>query len=139
VNISEASKRAGLPVKTVRYYDEIALVSPMRLQSGYRDYSEDDLHRLQFISRSRGLGFSIEDCRHLLSLYNDKSRASADVKHIVQGKLSEIDQKIAELQSMRQTLTHLATHCRGDSRPECPILEDLAAPFSPIDTQKVPQ
>ena len=126
MNIGEVAEHSGLPVKTLRYYDEIELVSPRRLSSGYRDYSDEDLHRLQFIARSRGLGFSLEDCRHLLSLYNDESRASADVKRIVQEKLVEIDQKIDELEGLRKTLTHLSKNCRGDGRPECPILEDLA-------------
>lgn len=126
MNIGDAAKQANLPVKTVRYYDEIALVSPMRLDSGYRAYTTTDLHRLQFVSRARSLGFSLDDCRHLLSLYNDESRASADVKSIVREKLIEVDRKIAELQGLRNTLSHLSKNCRGDSRPDCPILEDLA-------------
>lgn len=130
MNIGNAAVQADLPVKTVRYYDEIGLVSPSRSSSGYRTYSSADLHRLRFVSRSRGLGFSLEDCRHLLSLYDDESRASADVKRIVREKLSEVDRKIEELQSMKSTLTHLANNCRGDSRPDCPILEDLAGSSS---------
>jgi MerR family transcriptional regulator, copper efflux regulator len=130
MNIGNAAVQADLPVKTVRYYDEIGLVSPSRSSSGYRTYSTADLHRLRFVSRSRGLGFSLEDCRHLLSLYDDESRASADVKRIVREKLSEVDRKIEELQSMKSTLTHLANNCRGDSRPDCPILEDLAGSSS---------
>lgn len=126
MNIGEAAEQADLPVKTVRYYDEIGLVTPVRTDSGYRAYSTVDLHRLQFVSRSRGLGFSLDDCRNLLSLYDDESRASADVKRIVKEKLLEVDRKIEELQSMKNTLTHLAHNCRGDSRPDCPILEDLA-------------
>lgn len=126
MNIGDAAAHSGLPVKTVRYYDEIGLVSPARSDSGYRAYSTVDLHRLQFVSRSRGLGFSLDDCRHLLSLYDDESRASADVKRIVREKLVEVDRKIEELQSLKSTLTHLANNCRGDSRPECPILADLA-------------
>ena len=126
MNIGDTAAQAGLPVKTVRYYDEIGLVSPARLDSGYRAYSTVDLHRLQFVSRARGLGFSLDDCRHLLSLYDDEKRASADVKSIVREKLLEVDRKIEELQSMKKTLSHLANNCRGDSRPDCPILEDLA-------------
>lgn len=126
MNIGDAARNAGLPVKTVRYYDEIALVSPARSQSGYRAYSADDVHRLKFVARARGLGFSLDDCRHLLSLYDDGSRASADVKRVVCEKLLEVDRKIEELQSLRNTLMHLANNCRGDARPDCPILEDLA-------------
>ncbi|CAN0495839.1 unnamed protein product, partial [Hapterophycus canaliculatus] len=121
-----AAKQCSLPVKTIRYYDEIGLVSPRRAASGYREYSSADVHRLQFVARARGLGFSLDDCRHLLSLYEDRSRASADVKLIVQEKLTEIDQKISELQELRQTLSQLSEHCRGDNRPDCPILADLA-------------
>ena len=126
MNIGDAAAQSGLPVKTVRYYDEIGLVSPGRLDSGYRTYGAIDLHRLQFIARARGLGFSLDDCRHLLSLYDDESRASKDVKRIVREKLMEVDRKIEELQGLKNTLTHLANNCRGDSRPDCPILEDLA-------------
>lgn len=126
MNIGDAAKQCSLPVKTIRYYDEIGLVSPRRAASGYREYSSADVHRLQFVARARGLGFSLDDCRHLLSLYEDRSRASADVKLIVQEKLTEIDQKISELQELRQTLSQLSEHCRGDSRPDCPILADLA-------------
>ena len=126
MNIGAAAEHSDLPVKTVRYYDEIGLVSPARSDSGYRAYSAVDLHRLQFVARARGLGFSLDDCRHLLSLYDDESRASKDVKRIVREKLVEVDRKIEELQSLKNTLTHLANNCRGDSRPDCPILEDLA-------------
>ncbi|MFK8078870.1 MAG: Cu(I)-responsive transcriptional regulator [Granulosicoccus sp.] len=126
MNIGQAAKLCSLPVKTVRYYDDIGLVSPGRASSGYREYSSTDVHRLQFVARSRGLGFSLDDCRHLLSLYDDRNRASADVKQVVQEKLHDIDQKIIELQELRKTLSQLSDHCRGDSRPECPILADLA-------------
>lgn len=127
MNISDAAARSGLPVKTVRYYDTIALVVPTRAASGYREYAASDVHRLRFIARARGLGFSIDDCRSLLSLYEDDARASADVKAIVREKLDEVDRKIDELNSMRDTLQHLASHCRGDNRPDCPILDDLAS------------
>lgn len=126
MNIGDAASKSNLPVKTVRYYDEIALVVAARLESGYRDYRPADVHRLRFVARARGLGFSIDDCRHLLSLYDDDSRASADVKAIVADKLREVDRKMEELQSIRSTLEHLSRHCRGDDCPECPILDDLA-------------
>lgn len=126
MNIGHAASACGLPVKTVRYYDEIGLVVPARGDGGYRVYGEADIHQLRFVARARGLGFSIDDCRHLLSLYADGGRASADVKAIISQKLEEVDRKVAELESIRKTLTHLADHCRGDDRPECPILDDLA-------------
>jgi len=126
MNISEAARQCGLPVKTIRYYDDIELVMPARAESGYREYSTSDIHRLRFVARARGLGFSIEDCRHLLALYDNDERASSDVKTIVKEKLHEIDLKVEELQSIRKTLQHLSRHCRGDNRPDCPILDDLA-------------
>ncbi len=124
--VGEAAKRAGLPPKTLRYYEEIGLVTPMRRENGYREYSEQDVHKLRFLQRARSLGFSIEDCRNLLALYDDKSRASADVKAIAQAHLATIEKKIRELESLRATLSHLVAACHGDDRPDCPILEDLA-------------
>ena len=126
MNISSAAELTGLPAKTIRYYEEIGLVVPARAGNGYRTYSEQHLHRLAFLQRARGLGFSIEECRLLLSLYDDKQRASSDVKQIAQEKVAEIDRKIGELTSMRATLAHLAETCHGDERPDCPILDDLA-------------
>ncbi|QKV17571.1 Cu(I)-responsive transcriptional regulator [Oricola thermophila] len=126
MNIGTASEMAGLPAKTIRYYEEIGLVTPTRSANGYRDYSESDVHRLRFLQRSRSLGFTIDECRHLLSLYDDKNRASADVKAMALEKVAEIDRKIAELQSLRDTLANLARHCHGDDRPDCPIIDDLA-------------
>jgi Cu(I)-responsive transcriptional regulator len=126
VNISSAAELTGLPAKTIRYYEEIGLVEPTRSGNGYRTYSEQHLHRLVFLQRARSLGFSIEECRLLLSLYDDKQRASSDVKQIAQEKVAEIDRKIGELTSMRATLAHLAETCHGDERPDCPILDDLA-------------
>lgn len=123
--IGDAAERAGLPPKTIRYYEDIKLVSPTRAANGYRDYSEDDVHRLQFLQRSRSLGFTIEECRLLLSLYDDKDRASADVKAVAVAKIAEIDRKLGELRSLRTTLRTLADRCHGDHRPDCPILEDL--------------
>lgn len=128
MNIGEASRHSGLPAKTIRYYEEIGLVTPARRGNGYRDYAEADLHKLSFLNRARGLGFSIEDCRSLLSLYENQSRASADVKTLTLTRISEIDRKIAELESLRATLHHLSEACQGDSMPECPILNDLSGP-----------
>ena len=126
MNIGMAAEQANLPTKTIRYYEDIELVKPARLDNGYREYSENDIHRLRFLQRARSLGFTIEECRTLLSLYDDKSRASADVKAVALGKIDEIDQKIGELQSLRATLAALARHCHGDDRPDCPIIDDLA-------------
>ncbi|WP_289034342.1 Cu(I)-responsive transcriptional regulator [uncultured Roseibium sp.] len=126
MNISAAAQLANLPAKTIRYYEDIDLLRPDRLDNGYRDYSESDVHRLRFLQRSRSLGFTIEECRLLLSLYDDDHRASADVKAIANAKILEVDRKIAELQGLKTTLSALARDCHGDDRPECPIMDDLA-------------
>ncbi|MQB45687.1 Cu(I)-responsive transcriptional regulator [Rhizobium sp. ICMP 5592] len=126
MNIGEASGRSGLPAKTIRYYEDIGLIRPDRSGNGYRDYSDDDVHKLRFLHRSRGLGFSVDECRQLLALYEDKSRASADVKDIASSKLTEIDRKIRELTELRHTLEHLVHACHGNERPDCPILEELS-------------
>ncbi len=128
MNIGAASERSGLPAKTIRYYEEVGLVRPAKRQDNrYRDYDETDVHRLRFVQRARGLGFSVEQCRELLALYDDQSRASADVKAIALRHITEIDERIAALEQMRATLRALAEKCHGDDRPSCPILEDLAA------------
>ncbi|MBW4706676.1 Cu(I)-responsive transcriptional regulator [Roseobacter sp. YSTF-M11] len=127
MNISDVADRTGLPVKTIRYYEDIGLISPARSANGYRSFSESDLHMLAFLGRARSLGFGIDACRSLLRLYNDKSRASADVKKLAQAHLAEIDQKLAELNQMRDTLSHLVDTCAGNDRPDCPILADLAS------------
>lgn len=126
MNIGEASALSGLPAKTIRYYEDIGLVSPARRGNGYRRYGLDDVHRLNFVQRARGLGFSVEECRSLLSLYHDKKRASADVKALVEQKLKDIEHKISELASLQRTLTRLVHSCQGDARPDCPILDDIA-------------
>ena len=127
MNIGDVAKRAGLPAKTIRYYEEIGLVKPPRDLNGYRVFRDSDLHKLAFLSRARALGFTIEDCRTLLTLYEDQSRASADVKELAEAHLHKIEDKIAQLQSMRDTLSDLVRSCAGDNRPDCPILKDLAA------------
>ena len=126
MNIGQAAQHANLPPKIIRYYEDIALIKPDRAENGYRDYSEADVHRLRFIQRSRSLGFTIEECRTLLSLYEDKHRASADVKALARQKISEIERKMEELKSLRETLSVLVKHCHGDDRPDCPIIESLA-------------
>jgi Cu(I)-responsive transcriptional regulator len=126
MNIGEVAGRADLPAKTIRYYEDIGLVTPARDTNGYRNFTETDLHRLTFVARARTLGFTIEDCRTLLELYDDVGRASADVKRIAQDHLERIEDKIAQLHSMRETLSDLVHACQGDHRPDCPILRDLA-------------
>ena len=126
MNIGEVAARAGLPAKTVRYYEDIGLVHADRRANGYRDFGAPQLHKLRFLARARGLGFSIEDCRTLLALWEDKHRASAEVKRIAQHHLAEIEAKIAELRAMQAALGHLVDHCAGDARPDCPILDDLS-------------
>jgi Cu(I)-responsive transcriptional regulator len=126
MNISEVATRSGLPSKTIRYYEDIGLVKSARAANGYRSFEENDLHKLVFLAHARSLGFTIEDCRALLALYEDRDRASADVKHIAEGHLARIDQKIQDLQAMQVTLKELVRCCNGDERPDCPILENLA-------------
>ncbi|MCC0034211.1 MAG: Cu(I)-responsive transcriptional regulator [Hoeflea sp.] len=126
MNIGEASGATGLPAKTIRYYEDIGLIKPDRAANGYRDYGAKDVHRLAFIQRSRSLGFTIDECRSLLSLYEDKERASSDVKALALDKIREIDRKLGELKSLRATLKTLAEHCHGDDRPDCPIIDEIA-------------
>ncbi|RVV98963.1 Cu(I)-responsive transcriptional regulator [Mesobaculum littorinae] len=126
MNIGDVAARSGLPPKTIRYYEDIGLVRPQRGENGYRRFRETDLHKLSFLGRARSLGFSIEECRNLLALYEDEGRASADVRRIASAHLDEITRKIAELQAMRDTLTTLVEACSGDDRPDCPILTGLS-------------
>ena len=126
MNIGEVAERSGIPSKTIRYYEDIGLVRPQRSGNGYRAFRETDLHKLAFLGRARALGFSIEDCRTLLSLYEDETRASAQVKAIAKDHLAAIDRKLTELREMRATLSHLVESCQGDHRPDCPILSDLS-------------
>lgn len=126
MNIGTAARQSGLPPKTIRYYEDIGLLTADRAANGYRDYSSEDVHRLRFVQRSRSLGFSVEECRQLLSLYTDRDRASADVKAIATEKLGEIDRKIAELTGLREMLGHLVETCQGDARPDCPIIDGLS-------------
>ncbi|MDJ0612226.1 MAG: Cu(I)-responsive transcriptional regulator [Rhizobiaceae bacterium] len=126
MNISKASELTALPPKTIRYYEEIGLVKAQRAANGYRDYSDNEIHQLAFLQRARSLGFTIEECRLLLSLYSDTERASAEVKQLTLGKITEIDQKIGELVSLKETLTKLANNCHGNDKPDCPILDDLS-------------
>lgn len=128
MNIGEVAERSGLPAKTIRYYEDIGLIRPDRRDNGYRSFADKHLHKLAFIGRARALGFTIDECRTLLALYEDADRSSAEVKHLAQDHLARIDAKIAELQDMRATLSHLVRACAGDDRPDCPILQGLADP-----------
>ncbi|RFC65830.1 Cu(I)-responsive transcriptional regulator [Mesorhizobium denitrificans] len=126
MNIGDAAERSGLPAKTIRYYEDIGLLKPDRAGNGYRDYSTADLHRLRFLQRARSLGFSVEECRQLLSLYGDTRRESADVKAIATAKLDDIDRKIRELTGLQVMLRQLVDSCHGDHRPDCPIIDGLS-------------
>ena len=126
MNIGDVAEKTGLPSKTIRYYEDIGLIHPIRGANGYRAFSPEDVHKLAFLSRARSLGFSIEDCRALLQLYEDRSRASADVRRVAEEHLVRIEHKIKELEGLRSTLSHLVRQCHGDDRPSCPILDDLA-------------
>ena len=125
MNIGQAAKRAGLPAKTIRYYEDIGLVKPGRDTNGYRAFVDTDIHKLTFLARARALGFSIEDCRGLLALWEDTDRASGDVRRIAKEHLERIEAKVADLQDMRDTLKTLVRDCAGDDRPDCPILNKL--------------
>lgn len=128
MNIGAAAKESGLPIKTVRYYADIGLVTPgARSESGYRQYSATELNKLIFARRARAFGFSIEETRELLSLYEDRNRSSADVKSIATGRLDDIQNKMSELQALHDELAHLVQACRGDDRPDCPIISGFAA------------
>ncbi len=132
MNISQAAQQSGLPPKTIRYYEDIGLVEPARRQTnGYRDYGSRDVHMLRFLHRARDLGFSVADCRALLSLYTDSDRHSADVKAIALNRVADIDRKIAELGEMRAVLATLADKCHGDDRPDCPILDQIGSAAAP--------
>lgn len=127
MNIGEASSATGVSAKMIRYYESIGLIrAPLRTGSNYRVYGEDEVHVLRFVKRSRTLGFSVDETATLLGLWQDKSRASAEVKQIATGHITALETKIAELQGMVKTLKHLAHCCGGDNRPDCPILDDLA-------------
>ena len=127
LNIGKAAKLSNLTVKTVRYYADIGLVSPVKNNNtGYRDFSEDDVACLQFVSKARKFNFSIQECEELLSLYSDKDRSSREVKSLTLEKISEIDAKLFELKELRQQLSFLANNCQGNDRPDCPILDALS-------------
>jgi MerR family transcriptional regulator, copper efflux regulator len=127
LDIGRAAKASGVSVKMIRHYEAIGLLKDVaRTYSNYRVYSGKDVHTLRFIKRARTLGFSVDDIRELLSLWQNKARSSASVKKVAASHMEELKRRIAEMQSMVTTLQHLTHNCHGDQRPDCPILEDLA-------------
>jgi Cu(I)-responsive transcriptional regulator len=127
MNIGQAAKASGVSAKMIRHYEAIGLTGEARrTESGYRVYTGRDVQMLRFIHRGRELGFSLDQIRALLALWQDKQRASHDVRALANGHIAELDRKIAEMQAMRRTLENLAGACHGDERPDCPILDDLA-------------
>ncbi|MFZ1908057.1 MAG: Cu(I)-responsive transcriptional regulator [Burkholderiales bacterium] len=129
MNIGEAAKHSGVSAKMIRHYEEIGLIpKAARTYSGYRTYAGNDVHTLRFIRQARSLGFSIKQIEQLLGLWRNQRRPSSKVKALAQEHMAELDARIAELQAMKRTLHALSAHCHGDDRPECPILDGLAAP-----------
>ncbi|QPC42822.1 Cu(I)-responsive transcriptional regulator [Kaustia mangrovi] len=127
MNIGDAAKVTGNSAKMIRHYEAIGLIAPpSRSEAGYRHYSRKDLHALHFIRRARDLGFSIAQIRELLALWQDRGRASADVKRIAETHIAELKAKMVQIEDMVSTLQHLSAHCHGDDRPDCPILDELA-------------
>lgn len=128
MKIGEVSAASGVSARMIRHYEKIGLIAPAaRRDSGYRDYDERDAHTLRFIGRARDLGFAIEEIRQLVGLWNDRTRASGDVKALALARAAELKRKARELDSMRRSLEQLAAGCQGDDRPDCPILHDLEA------------
>lgn len=126
MKIGQVSNASGVSQRMIRHYEKIGLIPPPgRRDSGYRDYDQRDLHTLRFIGRARDLGFGIDEIGTLLALWNDRGRASADVKALATSKAAELKRKARELDQMRRSLEHLAASCHGDDRPECPILGEL--------------
>jgi MerR family copper efflux transcriptional regulator len=127
MNIGEAARQSGVSAKMVRHYESLGLLPQVhRSDSGYRQYSDAEVHTLRFIKRARDLGFSMAEIAELVSLWQNRRRASASVRRIAQKHADDLARRIADMQAMQQTLTHLVDCCHGDERPECPILDDLA-------------
>jgi MerR family copper efflux transcriptional regulator len=127
MNIGKVAKLSELTVKAVRYYDNIGLVKPFqKTATGYREYNENDALKLKFVGNARKFNFSIDECRELLSLYENESRPSKDVKKLTLEKISQIDKKLQQLQNLKDELSYLADNCHGDDRPNCPILNALS-------------
>lgn len=127
MNIGEVSKASGITPKMIRHYEQVGLLPPVaRSESGYRRYSEADVHTLRFVRQARDLGFSIAQIGELVGLWQDRNRSSRQVKALAQTHIDELDRKARQLLTMKATLEHLAQCCHGDERPECPILQTLA-------------
>lgn len=126
MNIGDAAKASGVNAKMIRHYESIGLIpKARRSESGYRTYSHSDVHILTFVRRSRGLGFSMKEIKHLVALWRNKSRASSDVKSLALRHIDDMESKIRELEAVVKSLKHLAKNCHGDNRPDCPILDNL--------------
>ena len=133
MNIGEAARLSGVSAKMVRHYESLGLLPPVaRTDAGYRQYGPAEVQTLRFIRRARELGFSMAEIGNLLELWQNRRRASADVKRIAQAHMADLDRRIAEMTSMRRTLEALVHGCQGDGRPECPILDELADPARPM-------
>lgn len=129
VNISQAADRSGVSAKMIRYYESIGLLkSAARRANGYRDYDESEVAMLQFVRRTRDLGFSLEEVGALLALWRDRGRSSRDVRRLAEKHLADIEQRMSEMRAVSRTLKRLVHACHGDDRPDCPILDDLATP-----------
>ena len=127
MNIGKAAKLSNLTVKALRYYGNIGLIKPQQnISTGYRDYTDEEIAKLKFIGKARKFNFSISECKELLSLYEDKNRTSKEVKQITLEKISQIDNKLKDLNELRKELSFLANNCHGDEKPNCPILEELS-------------
>ncbi|MGB5081260.1 MAG: Cu(I)-responsive transcriptional regulator [Burkholderiales bacterium] len=135
MNIGETARHSGVSAKMIRHYEGIGLIpKAARSYSGYRTYAASDVHTLRFIRQARNLGFSIKQIGQLLGLWRNQRRPSSKVKALAQEHIEELDARIAEMQAMKRTLQELAEHCHGDERPECPILDGLAAPLATADS-----
>lgn len=138
-NIGQASAETGVSAKMIRHYEAIGLLPKVeRSFANYRLYSGNDLHTLRFIKRARTLGFSIKQIEALLGLWQNR-RPSSQVKKLALQHVEALDARLREMQAMRDTLQNLARHCHGDERPECPILEDLAADADPAEPPRSPR
>ncbi len=138
LNIGQAARESGVSAKMIRHYETIGLLNePRRTDAGYRVYEDVDIHRLRFIRQSRNLGFPIEQIKELLGLWQNQRRTSKKVKELALKHLAELDERIRELQEIKQTISHLVDHCHGDDRPECPILDGLAMSLDVPKIKKV--
>ncbi|MGD8176809.1 Cu(I)-responsive transcriptional regulator [Marinimicrobium sp. ARAG 43.8] len=129
MNIGEAARRCGLGNKTIRYYETLGLVVPKRSANGYRDYRDEDVVQLRFLQHCRSVGFSLDECRELLTLYRDPNRRSAEVKALVMSHVEQVEAQLEQLEAMRTTLLAMANQCQGDEHAECAIIDSLARPM----------